>query len=128
MHLVAKTSLSSRPPEHRVAVLISDMNSAGGIQRMAAQLVRDLQPTYQTTLLSVEPLVHPVFHQPGIRFRSLEYHRVPHSGLRLLKDFAGVGRRLRAFVRSERIDTVLATWYDWASVAAFAVPSNVKLI
>ncbi len=123
-----KTAVSAGPPVHHVAVLISDMNSAGGIQRMAAQLVRDLQPACRTTLLSVEPLVHPVFRFPGLHFRSLDYHRVPRSGLLLLKDFVTVGRRLRAFVRAEQIDTVLAIWYDWASVAAFACPRHVRAI
>src|ERR1700739_3873047 len=128
MRLAPKTPVSASPPVHHVAVLISDMNSAGGIQRMAAQLVRDLEPTYRTTLLSVEPLVHPVFHYPGLHFRSLDYHRAPRSGLLLLKDFVAVGRRLRTFLTAEQIDTVLAIWYDWASIAAFATPSHVKAI
>ncbi len=46
----------------RVAVLINDMNSAGGIQRVAANLVRDLSPRYETMLLSVEPLDSPIFY------------------------------------------------------------------
>ena len=46
----------------RVAVLISDMAKAGGLQRVAANLVRDLRPYYDTMLLSVEPLNAPVFH------------------------------------------------------------------
>jgi glycosyltransferase involved in cell wall biosynthesis len=45
-----------------------------------------------------------------------------------LKDFARGGWALRRFVAQNRIDTVLAFWYDWASVAAIALPRKVKKV
>lgn len=112
----------------RVAVLINDMSASGGIQRVAANLVRDLRPRYDTMLLSVEPLDSPVFHEPGLDFRSLDYKRGARSRRALLMEYVAVGRRLRRFVAREGVDTVLALWYDWASVAAFALPRGVKKI
>ncbi len=112
----------------RIAVLINDMNSAGGIQRVAANLVRDLSPRYDTMLLSVEPLVSPVFYEPGLDFRSLGYRRNPQSRIALVRELVAVGRKLRRFVMEHRIDTVLGTWYDWSSVMAFALPRSVRRI
>ena len=112
----------------RVAILINDMNVAGGIQRVAANLVRDLSPRYDTMLLSVEPLNSPAFHEPGLDFRSLGHRRDVRSRLSLLYDFLVAGRTLRRFVAENRIDTVLGIWYDWSSVMAFALPRSVRRI
>ena len=114
---------------HRVAVLINDMNATGGIQRVAANLVRDLRPYHDTVLLSVEPLKPPViFHEPGLNFQSLERRQTRfRRGGRLLH-FAGTGLALRRWVAQHQIDTVLAIWYDWASVAAVALPRSVKTV
>jgi amylovoran biosynthesis glycosyltransferase AmsD len=121
-------SLAPAPEKRRVAVLINDMNSAGGIQRVAANLVRDLQPWYRTTLLTVEPLRTAVFHEPGLDFRSLNVTRKSYTRVTLLRDLFVAGRKLRRFVKEQQIDTVLAIWYDWASVAAIALPTTVKKI
>jgi amylovoran biosynthesis glycosyltransferase AmsD len=128
-------SLNIRPGDHlaptksrRIAVLINDMNSAGGIQRMAANLARDLQGRYDVMLLTVEPLDAPTLYEPSSVFRSLDYRRNVRSRVSLLSDLFAVGLRLRQFVRKEKIDTVLAVWYDWASVAAFALPRSVKTV
>jgi amylovoran biosynthesis glycosyltransferase AmsD len=112
----------------RVAILINDMNSAGGIQRVAANLVRDLSPRYETMLLSIEPLDSPVFYTPGLDFRSLGHKREVRSRLSLVHDFLVAGRLLRRFVVENRIDTVVGTWYDWSSVMAFALPRSVRRI
>src|ERR1700674_5589407 len=114
--------------KRRVAILINDMNAAGGIQRVAANLVRDLQPWYRTMLLAVEPLRAPVFCEPELDFRSLNCQRVSSSRLMLLRELFVAGRRLRRFVVEKKIDTVLAIWYDMASVAAFAVPRPVRKV
>ncbi|WP_407166063.1 glycosyltransferase [Bradyrhizobium sp. ORS 111] len=116
------------PARRRVAVLINDMNAAGGIQRVASKLVRDLGERYQTTLLSVEPLASPIFYEEGLDFQSLELRRNSVSHGRLIADLVAMGRRLRRRVRELRIDTVLALWYDMATVAAFALPSSVKRV
>jgi glycosyltransferase involved in cell wall biosynthesis len=104
------------------------MAKAGGLQRVAANLVRDLRPYYDTMLLSVEPLNAPVFHEDGLDFRSLDVvcRALTYRGR--LKDFARGGWALRRFVAQNRIDTVLAFWYDWASVAAIALPRRVKKV
>jgi amylovoran biosynthesis glycosyltransferase AmsD len=112
----------------RVAVFINDMNAAGGIQRVAANLVRDLQPRYEMMLLSVEPLGRPVFHEPQLQFRSLGYRRGARTRLGYCLEFVRIGWRLRRFVAANRIDTVLAIWFDWSSVAALALPRRVKKI
>jgi hypothetical protein len=80
------------------------------------------------TMLSVAPLTAPVFHEPGLDFRSLNITRGPATHLALLRDFFKGGRALRRFVAEHRIDTVLAFWYDWASVTALALPRSVKKV
>src|SRR5690242_6476470 len=111
-----------------VLIFLNDLNSAGGLQRAAVNLTRDLRPRYRTTLLTVEPLVSPAFYEPELKFCSLEYRRNPRSRTHLLRELIAVGRRLRRFVLDRKIDTVLALWYDWASVAALALPRTVKKI
>src|SRR5216683_2891663 len=97
----------------RVVILINDMNAAGGIQRTAANLVRDLQPWYDTILLSVEPLRRPAFHEAGLDFRSLNFTRNVRSRLKLLRGLIAGGLKLRRFVLENQIDTVVSIWYDW---------------
>lgn len=121
-------ALAAQTGRHRVAVLINDMHAAGGIQRVAANLVRDLGRHYDATLLSVEPLDNAVFHEPGLDFQSLNLRRPRVSRVRRLLDFAQGGRELRRWVAKHDVDTVLAIWYDWASVAALALPARVKTI
>jgi len=112
----------------RVVVFTNDMNAAGGIQRMAANLVRDLRPWYDTILLTVEPLRRSAFYEAGLDFRSLNYIRNPRSRSELLRDLAVVGWKLRRFVLENQIDTVVAIWYDWSSVVALSLPRSVKKI
>lgn len=118
------TAIKSR----RVAVLINDMNAAGGIQRMAANLTRDLHGHCEVMLLTVEPSDSPAFYEPGIAFRSLGHRRNVATHVNLLKDLVAVGFKLRRFVLEHKIDTVLAIWYDWASVVAFSLPRSVKKV
>jgi amylovoran biosynthesis glycosyltransferase AmsD len=125
---IATVAPASATPRRRVAVFINDMSSAGGIQRVAANLVRDLRRHYETMLLSVEPLKGPMFHEPGLDFRSLNVKRGAWTRMNRVREFTRVGLLLRKFVKENRIDTVLAIWYDWASVAALALPSSVKKV
>jgi len=111
-----------------VAIFLSDMTFAGGIQRVAAGLTRDFQPWYDTVLLTVEPLKSPAFYEAGLDFRSLNFLRNASSRLRVLYGLFVAGRRLRRFVLQNKIDTVVAIWYDWASVAALLLPRSVKKI
>lgn len=112
----------------RVAIFLNDMNSAGGVQRVAANLACDLRSRYETTLLTVEPIRDPVFYRADLEFCSLGYRRNPRSRLHLLKELVIAGCLLRRFVVTKQIDTVLAFWYDWASVAAFSLPRSVKRV
>lgn len=114
--------------QRRVAIFLNDMHVAGGIQRVAANLVRDLGQHYQTLLLTVEPLREPVFQAPGLEFRSLDIQRRAVARVSYLLELARVGASLRRFVRDEGIDTLIAIWYDWAVVAALALPDTVKKI
>jgi amylovoran biosynthesis glycosyltransferase AmsD len=114
---------------HKVAVLINDMNAAGGIQRVAANLVRDLRPWYDTVLLSVEALKKsPVFYEKGLDFQSLSRDRRFGGSLGRFSFLAGTGLPLRRWVEREQVDTVLAIWYEWAALAAVALPRRVKRI
>lgn len=113
---------------HRVAVLLNDMNVAGGIQRVAANLVRDLRGRHDVMLLSVEPLHNPVFFEQGLEFKSLDFRRRGCTYPTLLLEYVKAGKRLRKFVREHNVDIVLAIWYDWASVASLALPRSVMKI
>jgi glycosyltransferase involved in cell wall biosynthesis len=105
------------------------MTSAGGLQRVAANLVRDLASYYETVLLSVEPLRDAVFQEPAITFRSLDLKRpYPPPRLTWPLELTAIGRRLRHWVSANGTDTVVAMWYDMASVAALAVPRSVRTI
>ncbi len=116
------------PRRHRVAVLINDMNAAGGIQRVAANLVRDLRPQFDTVLLSVERLKAPVFYDARLDFQSLNRKQRWGGRYGRFLHFFQTGFALRRWARRERVDTVLAMWYDWASVAALALPREVKTV
>ena len=88
---------------HRVAVVINDMNATGGIQRVAANLVRDLRAFHDTVLLSVEPLKAPViFHEPGLDFQSLDRRQSYFRRGGRLMHFAGTGLAMRRWGRAQR--------------------------
>ena len=95
---------------------------------MAANLSRDLQQHCESLLLTVEPHDVPAFYEPGMTLGTLDHTREVMTRATLLKDLIAVGAKLRRFVRERKIDTVLAVWYDWASVAAFALPRSVKKV
>src|ERR1700674_3194024 len=40
--------------KHRVALFLNDMNAAGGIQRVAANMARDLQQDFETVILTAD--------------------------------------------------------------------------
>lgn len=124
----AKAYVAKSAPRRRIAVFINDMRAAGGIQRVAANLVRDLGPYYDMVLLSVEPFDAPAFHEPGLEFLSLEHRRGAGTRIGRWLEFLRVGLKLRRFVKINRIDTVLAIWYDWASVAALVLPRHVRRV
>jgi amylovoran biosynthesis glycosyltransferase AmsD len=112
----------------RIAILINDMHVSGGIQRVAANLVRELGQHYESLLLSVEPLKNPVFHEPGLDFRSLDFPRAANSRLGYILELSKAGLKLRKFVKDHQIDIVIAIWYDWSSIAALALPKSIKKI
>ena len=59
---------------------------------------------------------------------SLDLPRNPLSRSALFRELLTGGRKLRRFVKERQIDTVLSIWFDWSSVAAFALPRSVKTI
>jgi amylovoran biosynthesis glycosyltransferase AmsD len=112
----------------RLAVLLNDMDSSGGIQRVAVNLVRDLGQHYDARLLSIEPLHKPVFYDPDLHLASLGFARRGVNRLRYLADLSVIAIRLRRYVIEHRIDIVLAIWYDFACIAALALPRSVVKI
>lgn len=112
----------------RLAVLINDMNSSGGIQRVAVNLVRELSERYDARLLSVEALHKPVFHDPDLQLASLNCARRARGRLPYLVEMTTIGFALRRYVREQRIDIVLAIWYDFACITALALPGAVLKI
>lgn len=117
--------MASADRRPRLAVLLNDMHAAGGIQRVAANLVRELGQRYDARLLSVEPLRNPVFHDPDLHFASLNCARAGSGRMRYLAGMAAAGLALRRYVREHRIEIVLAIWYDFACVTALALPRSV---
>ncbi|NTU63932.1 MAG: glycosyltransferase family 4 protein [Chloroflexi bacterium] len=112
-----------------MAVLLNDMNSSGGIQRVAVNLVRELGERYDTRLLSVEPLRKPVFYDPDLHLASLGFARRGGANrLRYVAELSLVALKLRHYVIEQRIDIVLAIWYDFACIAALALPRSVVKI
>ncbi len=109
----------------RLAVLVNDMNAAGGIQRVAVHLVGLLGARYDARLLTVEALETPVFSEAGIPFHSLNCPRVHKGRLGYLWELVRIGRTLRRYILRERIEILLCIWYDWSSVAAWALPASV---
>jgi amylovoran biosynthesis glycosyltransferase AmsD len=112
----------------RLAVLLNDMNASGGIQRVAVNLVRELSERYDARLLSVEPLHKPVFHDPDLQLASLNCLRRAKGRLPYLAEMVSIGLALRRYVREQRIDIVLAIWYDFACITALALPRSVLKI
>lgn len=128
MLIVVEFTLMNIKQKLRLAVLINDMNAAGGIQRVAVNLVRNLGQCYDTQLLSVEPLRNPAFHDSHLRFVSLDFVRRGNSRLRYLSDLTLIALRLRRYVIENQINIVLAIWYDYGCIAALALPSSVVRI
>ena len=125
----AVTTADGNPKKLRVAVFLNDMNASGGLQRVAANLVRDLRPTYETMLLTVEPIpAGPVFQAHELDFHSLGVRRGANSRIKLVLELAKIGRHLNRFVRQQRVDVVLAFWYDMAAIAAYGVPKSATKI
>jgi amylovoran biosynthesis glycosyltransferase AmsD len=119
-------ALAERSGIKRVAVLVGHPNEIGGTQRVAANLVRDLGQTYQTTLLSVHPVQgNPFFQEYGVDACSLDYVRKFQLGWQQLREWYEIGRRLRRCVRENRFDAVLAIWSDMAIISALAIPGRV---
>ncbi|MGB4947830.1 MAG: glycosyltransferase family 4 protein [Candidatus Competibacter denitrificans] len=112
----------------RLAVLLNDMNASGGIQRVAVNLVRELSERYDARLLSVEPLHKPVFHDPDLQLASLNCLRRARGRLPYLAEMVSIGLALHRYVREQRIDIVLAIWYDFACITALALPRSVLKI
>jgi amylovoran biosynthesis glycosyltransferase AmsD len=114
--------------KRKVAIFLNDMHQAGGIQRVAVNLARDLKPTYETLVLSAEPLNRPVFYDAELNFQSLNTPVHSMSRIGRFRELVNAGLKLRHFVKTHQVDTVLAIWYHLATVAAFALPKSVKTV
>lgn len=114
--------------QHRIAVVINDVNAGGGVRDIALDLVRGLRRGHRTILLSIEPLGSTDFATPDLDLHTLEHRRTAHSRFARLREVLTVGRKLGRFVSSNDIDTVVAFGHDWASAAALALPRSIKTI
>lgn len=114
--------------QHRIAVVINDVNAGGGVRDTALDLVRGLRRWHRTILLSVEPLGSTEFATPDLDLRTLEHKRIGQSRFARLREVLTVGGKLRRFALSNDIDTVVAFGHDWASAAALALPRSTKTV
>lgn len=110
----------------RVGLLLNDMNAAGGIQRVAANLARDLGNDFETVILTVYSSGNVIFDDPRLTVKSLNLPRGPFYPRP--REILGIGWQLRKLIAEERIDTVICFWFHWAIIAALALPKSVKKI
>ncbi|GAC1347474.1 MAG: glycosyltransferase family 4 protein [Acetobacteraceae bacterium] len=112
----------------RVALLINDMNARGGIQRVAAQMVRDLADSHDVILLTVFTKAGEAFADLADSVQTLGYPYSPDRFYPRLRELAGMGLRLRRFVREQRVDVVICFWFHLACIAALSLPRPVRKI
>jgi glycosyltransferase involved in cell wall biosynthesis len=104
------------------------MNAAGGIQRAAANLVRDLRTEFDTLVVTVYAPQDTVFRESEQVLKSLNLPYVHGKFYPRLWEALVIGWRLRRLVADENIDTVICIWYHVAVIAALALPRSVKKI
>jgi amylovoran biosynthesis glycosyltransferase AmsD len=112
----------------RVALLINDMNARGGIQRVAAQMVRDLADSHDVILVTVFTKVGEAFSDLADPVETLGYPYSPDRFYPRLRELPSMGLRLRRFVREQRIDLVICFWFHLACIAGLALPRSVSKI
>ncbi len=116
------------PMKRRVALFINDMNSIGGIQRVAANLARDLQAWYEVVLITMFSSTRTLFDHPGVRVETLGLPYYPGRFYPLYREMPVIGNRLRKVVRDQGIDSVICFWFHLASIAAVCLPRRVRTI
>jgi len=115
--------------KHRVALFLNDMNAAGGIQRVAANMARDLQQDFETVILTAYSQDRgAVFSEPGVTVMSLDFPYFPGKFYPGWREMLVMGRKLRRFVAENGIDTVICFWFHLAVIGALALPRSVKKI
>lgn len=114
--------------KHRIALVLNDMNATGGIQRVAANLARDLHDDFDTVIVTVFSLENVVFDEPNIVIKSLNLPYIPGKFYPRFREAFRIGRSLRRLILDEGIDTVICFWWHWAIIAAIALPRSVKTI
>ena len=116
---------------HRVALVLNDMNAAGGIQNAAANLARSLEARFDVILLTVYSPSDGVASRLQLTLRTLNLRPEggrPYPRLRRLSQMLLAGVRLRRILAAETIDTVICFQHDIAVVAALALPVDVRKI
>src|SRR5215203_4532279 len=110
----------------RLGLLLNDMNAAGGIQRVAANLARDLGDDFEPVIVTVYSSEKVIFHDPRLTLKSLGLPLGPFYPRRW--DIFGIGWRLRRLIAQEKIDIVICFWFHWAIIAVLALPKSVQKI
>lgn len=106
----------------KVAIFINDMNSLSGIARVVGTLARALAVEYDVTVLTCEPLHEvPAFHTSAASYASLNLRRRWAGRVAVLTDLARTGHGLRSFCKEQKIDVVLAMWFELAVAAGVAL-------
>lgn len=112
----------------RVAFFLNDMCVPGGIQRVAANLARDLQPHCDTRILTVYSCPGTVFADAGVCRDSLGLPFTPDGFFPSGSEMWRIGWRLRQYVVEQRIDILVCFWWHLAIVGALALPRSVVRI
>jgi amylovoran biosynthesis glycosyltransferase AmsD len=106
----------------KVAIFINDMNALSGMARVVGTLARTLAVRYDVTVLTCEPLPSaPAFHAAAASYASLNLRRRWSGRIAVLADLARTGRRLRSFCKEQKIDVVLAMWFELSIAAGVAL-------
>ena len=114
--------------KRRIALFINDMNSMGGIQRVAANLARDLQAWYEVALITMFSPTKSLFNHSGVTVETLGLPYYPGRFYPRYREMPVIGNRLRKVVRDQGIDTVICFWFHLASIAAVCLPRKVRTI
>lgn len=112
------------PQKLRVGLFVNDLNTTGGIQRVAVNLANDLRPQFDTCLITMCP-GRKAFNEPNIPHYSLDLPYDPGRFYPTPREMIGLARRLRRLATQQQLDVVICIWFHLAILGALALPSRV---
>ncbi len=116
---------------HRVALLLHDMNAAGGIQNAATNLARGLAGRFDVILLTFYPFPDEGVDgtQHTLRTLRLSPRRARfYARLHRLWQIWLAGFRLRRMLAAEAVETVICFQHEITIIATLALPVGLKKI